>query len=78
MLRDLEQPDILLKLIKGLSEYDFQLVYNQAQLNTWSTKTLILAGYIDKPHSQIGKNHPDFLNPNCILLHSLIFAILFA
>lgn len=50
MLRDLEQPEILLKLIQVLSaaNYDFQLVYNSSQLNVWGMKTLALAGLVER------------------------------
>ena len=50
MLRDLEQPEILLKLIQVLAaaDYDFQLVYNSSQLNVWGMKTLALAGLVER------------------------------
>ena len=50
LLRDLEQPEILVKLIQILAaaNYDFQLVYNSSQLNVWGVKTLALAGLVER------------------------------
>ena len=66
MLRDLEQPGILLKLMQVLANYEFQLVYNLTQLNTWTVKTLAMAGFIDMPllaQSTTG-NAPTISSPN--------------
>lgn len=49
LLRDVEKLDIVISLLTGIMQYEFELVVNSSLLNIWSDDALILAGSWSPP-----------------------------